>query len=101
MAKINHLIRHVDQVRRELVEQEKHKAEAARLAATAERDLKHLLGGSIITSRYEGRRILTVAPTPHPSDAGHKRLTSPAGQMSDKTRGWVGCLPGSFEAGRR
>jgi hypothetical protein len=101
MEKINHLFRRVDQVRHERVEQEKRKAEGERLAAIEERYLKRVLGDAAVTGIKQGRRILRVLPTPHPSDARHKQLTSPAGQVSDKGRKWGGCLPGSFETGRR
>jgi hypothetical protein len=101
MAKVHHLIRCADQVRHERVEQEKRKAEGERLAAIEERNLKRVLGEAAVIVIQQGRRIHRVLPTPHPSDAGHRQLTSPAGQVSDKGRKWGGCLPGSFETGRR
>lgn len=109
MGTVNHkliseILRRKDQEQRDRAEQERRRAEAAQLAAIEERCLRHVLGSAIeqgcnAWSRYGLPDKKYVRP--HPSDAGRKRLRSPAGQVADKGRKWGGCLPGSFETGKR
>jgi hypothetical protein len=94
---INDLLRRKDQERREHAERERIRAEAARLAAIEERCLKHVLGGWV----EQVQKSRSAYPRPHPSDAGRKPVLSPAGEVADKGRKWGGCLPGSFETGKR
>lgn len=96
MPKISDVLRHADQQERERIEQERRKAEAERLAAIEERYLKRVLGGAILARAPSISRLC-----PHPNDAGRKPPSSPAGEVADKGRKWGGCLPGSFETGKR
>jgi hypothetical protein len=59
---------------------------------------------AIGSSIYKDRAPLEPATSylrPHPSDAGRKPVLSPAGEVADKGRKWGGCLPGSFETGKK
>jgi hypothetical protein len=84
-------------------EQERARAEAERIAAIEERFLKRALSDAMdvwsLSGRWRYRNALP--PRPHPNNAGHRPITSPAGAAADKGRKWGGCLPGSFETGKR
>jgi hypothetical protein len=54
----------------------------------------------LLEQRYERPRDNEIV-RPHLNNAGRKRLSSPAGEVADKGRKWGGCLPGSFETGKR
>jgi hypothetical protein len=83
-------------------ERERHKAEAERIAAIEERFLKRALSDAMdVWSAGRWRYRNTFPPRPHPNNAGHRQITSPAGEAADKGRKWGGCLPGSFETGKR
>jgi hypothetical protein len=94
---INNLLRRRDQEQRDHVVRERSRAETARLAAIEERYLKQVLGGAV----EHVRKARSIYLRPHPSDAGRKSVLSPAGEVADKGRKWGGCLPGSFETGKR
>jgi hypothetical protein len=99
---INDLLRRKDQERREHAEGERIRAEALRLAAIEERCLKHVLGGWVEhLQKSRSVRARSVYLRSHPSDAGRKPVLSPAGEVADKGRKWGGCLPGSFETGKK
>jgi hypothetical protein len=99
---INNLLRRRDQEQRDHVERERSRAKAARLAAIKERHLKQVLSGAVEQIlKARSVRDLHVHLRPHPSNAGRKRLLSPAGEVADRGHKWAGCLPGSFETGKR
>ena len=79
-------------------ERERRKAEAERIATNGERNFKRAFSQAIerLYRRYGDDR-----PRPHPNNAGHKPIISAAGEAADKGRKWGGCLPGSFETGKR
>jgi hypothetical protein len=83
---INNLLRRIDQEQRGRFEQDRRKAQAE-LAAIEE---SYALG-------ERDNEIVRL----HPNNSGRKRLSSPAGDVADKGRKWGGCLPGSFETGKR
>ena len=105
MGTVNHkliseILRRKDQEQRDRAEQERRK-----LGLRNSLRLKNVVLGTFWAAR--SNKDVTLGPDtgcqmknyvrPHPSDAGRKRLRSPAGQVADKGRKWGGCLPGSFE----
>ena len=105
MSKISAIMRRADQQKRQQVEQERRKAEDDRIAAIEERSLKHALGGAVEQGFKAGSpfgRCDIEFVRRHPSDAGRKRPSSPAGEVADKGRKWGGALPlpGSYETGK-
>jgi hypothetical protein len=91
-------------------ERERCQAEAERIAKIEERYLKRVLGGAIedghntcfipgIPGWFHVGLLDEKIVRPHPSDAGRKRLKSPAGETAD--RKWAVRLPGSFETRKR
>jgi hypothetical protein len=103
MSRISDVMRPGEQLKRELPEHERRKAEAERIAAIEERYLKRVLGGSIDDPSAHRRlwQLTDERTRPRRNNARRKPISSPAGNAADKGLKWGFCLPGSFETGER
>jgi hypothetical protein len=63
------------------------------------------LGASVAHGMTQSRSTFypadKAALRPHPSDAGLRPVSSPAGEVANKGRKWGGLVFGSFETGKR
>jgi hypothetical protein len=99
MSKINHILRRLEQEKRERAERERREAEARRRAAIEEQSFKSALGCAIEHGfEFRGRPDHEYV-RPHPNDAGRKPVRSPAGEAAENGRKQFVRLPGSFETG--